>query len=263
MEDLTGKKFGRLSIIEKAFKKDYTQYYKCKCDCGTIKIINGSSIKKGDIVSCGCLRKERFLKFITTHGKTNTRLHTIWNGMKQRCQNKKCKYYKNYGNKGITICDDWSNTFMSFYNWAYENGYADNLTIDRINNRGNYDPYNCRWITIQEQQHNTSLNNVIEINGKKFVLAEVARMAGVADDCIRNRIRLGLKNEELLKPAKYYLQDYVYNLTSPNGIKHNNIMNIREFCKNNNLKFGSLEQNFLKDRKFYKKWKINRVKINK
>ena len=145
-----GDKYGRLTIQEYAGKaKNGSTLVKCICDCGTEKIVRLCSLKKGEIKSCGCFAKELLIKRnktvkYTTHGQSRTRLYTIWCDMKQRCLNKNQKVFKHYGERKISICDEWKNNFNSFYDWAIRNGYADNLTIDRIDVDGNYEPSNCR-----------------------------------------------------------------------------------------------------------------------
>lgn len=148
--DLTGQRFGR--VIAVAFKgtRNGRGYWECLCDCGKSKTFCTRELRAGDITSCGCERKER----ATKHGLYYTREHRIWIGMKSRCSNAKMNNYKWYGGKGIKVCKEWSEDFKTFYEWAHENGYQDNLTIDRIDGNGDYEPKNCRWITIQEQQRN-------------------------------------------------------------------------------------------------------------
>lgn len=173
-----GDKYGRLTIQEYAGKaKNGSTLVKCICDCGTEKIVRLCSLKKGGIKSCGCFAKELLIKRnkdvkYTTHGQSRTRLYTIWCDMKQRCLNKNQKVFKHYGERKISICDEWKNNFNSFYDWAIRNGYADNLTIDRIDVDGNYKPSNCRWATTQQQRRNTRSNVFVEINGVKKVLID-------------------------------------------------------------------------------------------
>ena len=124
----------------------------------TIVIILSNHLKSGKIKSCGCLNKQGNPK----HGLRYTRLYRIWINMKTRCYNKNTNRYKDYGARGITICNEWRNDFMSFYNWSMNNGYDENLTIDRINNDKNYEPSNCRWITVKEQNRNKR-NNIKEV----------------------------------------------------------------------------------------------------
>lgn len=148
--DLTGHHFGNVTAISFVGTKNGRGYWKCKCDCGNTKIFCTRELRAGDVTSCGCNRKSR----ATVHGLYYTREHRIWIGMKNRCTNPNAINYEWYGGKGVTVCKEWSEDFENFYKWAHENGYQDNLTIDRINGNGDYEPTNCRWITIQEQQKN-------------------------------------------------------------------------------------------------------------
>lgn len=161
--DLTGQRFGRLTVLERApnqmvnlksGRKMSVTAWRCKCDCGGEKVIVGSSLKSGYTRSCGCLEKENRVKLLKTHGLTDTRLHRIWSGMKARCNRKTCPAYPNYGGRGITVCSEWEHSFIEFYNWAISHGYRDDLSIDRINNDKGYSPDNCRWATRHEQRIN-------------------------------------------------------------------------------------------------------------
>lgn len=125
----------------------------CKCECGTIKDFWLCDIEKGKIKSCGCLRYKNLSERNTKHGKCGTRIYRIWRGIISRCEIKTATSYENYGGRGISVCKEW-HSFDCFYKWALENGYLDNLTIERINNNGNYEPKNCCWITKSEQSLN-------------------------------------------------------------------------------------------------------------
>ena len=172
--DLSGRRFGRLIVLERAESKNGSTYWKCICDCGTEKEICASHLSSGKIVSCGCLSVERFSKINKTHGMSNTRIYNIWCGMKTRCYDKNCESYKNYGDRGITICREWLDDFMNFYNWAMDNGYSDDLSIDRINVNGNYEPDNCRWSTRKEQSCNTRSTKLFNHNGKAKTLKQIS-----------------------------------------------------------------------------------------
>ena len=151
--ELIGKRFGRLVVIEKDSTSKRTKWI-CQCDCGNIKSIQQCHLKSGATVSCGCYQKEKASEYNTTHGKTGHSLNNRWCAMKQRCYNPKCKSYKNYGARGITVCDEWLNDFDSFYNWSIENGYQEDLELDRIDNDKGYSPDNCRWVKAVTNNHN-------------------------------------------------------------------------------------------------------------
>lgn len=127
-------------------------------------------------------------KQLTKHNKYNSRIYRIWRGMKDRCYNINSKDYKNYGGRGIVVCDEWLNDFMSFYNWSMNNGYDDSLTIDRIDVNGNYEPSNCRWVTQKQQQRNRRNNKLFTYNGEVHYLSEWCELLHLNQNTIYNRI---------------------------------------------------------------------------
>ena len=150
--DITGNKYNMLTVIKfnHSNKKSRKSYWLCKCECGNEKVICGNSLKTGNVKSCGCLLK----RGNTKHGLKHTRLYDILCGMKRRCYNPNQPCYKNYGARGIKVCDEWLNDPKAFYDWSITHGYKDDLTIDRINVNGNYEPSNCKWVSIKEQGRN-------------------------------------------------------------------------------------------------------------
>ena len=177
-KDLTGKKFGRLTVKEKDTKKSKGRnYWICECDCGNIKSIRTDALTCGHTKSCGCLNKETQFKPI--HGMKNTRLYNVWGGMKNRCRNKNSSDYVDYGGRGISYCKEWED-FIPFYNWAIENGYEEGLSIDRVDNNGNYEPSNCRWATTKQQANNRRTNVITEYKGQKFTLKELSEKLDIS-----------------------------------------------------------------------------------
>ena len=178
VKDMTGMTFGRLKVIERADNdKNGNAFWKCKCECGAIVIVNGNSMRRGHTKSCGCLHKDKLIEINTKHGKCNERIYSIWAAMISRCTNEKNAYYINYGGKGIKVCDEWKDS-SKFIEWAYNNGYSDELTIDRIDNKKGYCKENCRWVTRAEQNRNTTRNKYVNYKGEKICLAEAGRILG-------------------------------------------------------------------------------------
>lgn len=159
-ENIQGQRFGRLT----ALRYDHTNKYgnavwECQCDCGQKMFAMTASLKNGNTRSCGCLHREIVSQQRKTHGDAHSRLHRVWQGMNQRCTNPNRKHYEHYGGRGITVCEEWRNSFEAFREWAMANGYNPNAkrgecTLDRIDVNGNYSTENCRWITNAEQQRN-------------------------------------------------------------------------------------------------------------
>ena len=187
--DLTGQRFGRLVVLGFDKKSNDRQYmWLCRCDCGDVVSVRGYSLRSGNTQSCGCLQKETNIKLRQTHGMTKTRVYNIWKSMRQRCSIPSTSGYKYYGGRGIKVCNEWQD-FEPFYKWAISNGYADNLTIDRIDVNGNYEPSNCRWITLKEQQMNTRRNHYITFNGETKTLNEWAEQLGINHTTLLDRLR--------------------------------------------------------------------------
>lgn len=210
MKNLLGQKFGRLTVIalakchtRKSGRKDVM--WECECECGNRTAVRATSLLGGHTQSCGCLWQEAIRDRYLTHGMNDTRLHKVWRGMKTRCYNPNADSYKNYGGRGITICDEWlgENGFQNFYDWAMANGYnpeakRGECTIDRIDNDRGYSPDNCRWVSMVTQIKNQRkpikkgrTTIYYEIDGETHSISEWCKIYDLQYMTVYNRIRRG------------------------------------------------------------------------
>lgn len=195
--DLKGKRFGKLTVIEKAGTNKHRKLmWKCQCDCGNHSIVVGQDLRRGKTSGCGVCIIGHNVK----RGLTSSRIYGIWNGMKNRCSNENTSSYYRYGARGITVCDEWLNNFQSFYDWAMENGYRDDLTIDRIDNDNGYSPDNCRWITMHEQNRNKCNNRKITCRGITKIVADWAIVLGIGKEILAYKLnRSELSEAEVIE----------------------------------------------------------------
>lgn len=200
IQNIIGKKFGKITII------DIDSYNpikcKCKCECGNIKIIGLKDLRSGRTVSCGCFARKKNSEIHTIHGKSHSRLFSIWVNMISRCENKNIDTYNYYGKRGISVCCEWRNDFTKFYEWAVNHGYKDNLTLDRIDNDKNYSPDNCRWATMKEQSNNTRRNRMITYNGETKTLQQWAEKIGLEESTLRSRLNRGWSVDKAIETPK-------------------------------------------------------------
>ena len=198
-QDLTGMKFGRLTVIE---RQGYLYKNKiawlCKCDCGNQKIISVDCLKRGTVKSCGCLHSEKWNEIIKTHGLSNHPLYNVWCSMKRRCNNPKVERYSHYGGRGIKVCNEWENSFEVFYNWAVNNGYKEGLSIDRIDVDGNYCPENCRWADNYTQSINRTDNRKFSYYGNEYTVSELSKMFNIGYQKLYRKLVRGINIEEIL-----------------------------------------------------------------
>lgn len=223
MIDLSNQRFGRLVAIEPAgVSKKGRMMWKCICDCGNTVIANGQYLRRGDTKSCGCRRydtshlepyrhkphRKYNAEYIPCYnGYVKPVLYTVWVSMKDRCYNPQNKFYKIYGGKGIRVCEEWFEDFQAFNDWAVTSGYKRGLSIDRIDNSGDYCPENCRWATPIEQANNKSNSHKITYNGETHTIAEWSRISGLNYSLIKSRIHRGWSVDEIFEtlPGEYPL----------------------------------------------------------
>lgn len=205
--DLTGLKFGKLTAVKYMYsdnskKSKRGRFWLCECECGGYKIANACDLRRGSVTSCGCLRKDNIKKAQEaniTHGMCTgkrSRLYQCYQAMKRRCQ-----YEPNWVNKGINVCKEWQSSPQAFFNWAISNGYQDNLTLDRIDVYGDYEPANCRWISKHDQQLNKTTNHFVTINGITKTISQWSEISGVSAATISKRIEHGFDGTDLIVPT--------------------------------------------------------------
>ena len=199
-KDLTGKRFENIIVVSRAENKNGRVAYLCKCDCGKEFVTLAQHITGGFVKSCGCGNRrkasQRMKSMNTKHGKSGTRLYEIWQNMRRRCNEKNNPCYKNYGARGISFDKSWAD-FSTFEQWAIDNGYSDDLTIDRIDVNKGYFPENCRWVTRKTQGNNKRTNLYITYHGKTKTLAEWADLTNIPYSKLKYRIYKGWDIEKV------------------------------------------------------------------
>lgn len=192
--NMVGEKFNMLTVLEECNERDKYggKVYKCRCDCGNIHYVRGILLRNNVVKSCGCLKHKG------THKKRNTRLYSIWNGIKQRCNNKNNPCYNHYGGRGIKVCNEWLNDFQAFYDWSMSHDYKKGLTIDRIDVNGDYEPCNCRWVDWGIQINNRRNNVYLTYNGKTQTMMQWANELDVPYPRLNMRHQRGWNTHDIL-----------------------------------------------------------------
>lgn len=203
--DLTGKRFGNWTVIEKRPNKGNRIMWLCRCDCGTEREVVSTQLTCGQSTSCGCKRVKSLKEKFTKHGMTDSRLYEIYQGMLKRCYNKNSEAYERYGGSGIVVCNEWlgEQGFEKFEQWALLHGYTESLTLDRYpNQKGNYEPSNCRWATAKEQSNNRKTNVYITRNGETHTMSEWCDILGLNYGLVNSRRQKGWSEDRLFDPPK-------------------------------------------------------------
>ena len=190
--DKIGMKFGRLTVIDVAKpyvspRGEKSKQWLCKCECGNEIVVRGCMLTSGNTQSCGCLRKDVSAKRMYVHGCTHTRLYNIWKLIKSRCLNPNNRRFDRYGGRGITLCEEWMR-YPPFRDWAIENGYDGELSIDRINNDDGYYPHNCRWANMFIQANNKSSNHLLCQGSNQHTMREWSDITGIPYSTLRSRV---------------------------------------------------------------------------
>lgn len=244
--DLTGKRFGRLVARCRSHKdKKNKWHWICDCDCGESIVVPEGDLNFGKYKSCGCLKLEKFVQRTTTHNKTKTRLHRIWTGMKQRCLNPNNNGYKHYGGRGIMICQEWINDFQSFYDWAINNGYSDELSLDRINVNGNYEPNNCRWADEHTQANNKQDTVYVDVNNETHTISEWSELVSLPSNTIGRRVKDGYQGVDIFRIhyTKESNKPFCFRIANKNLQIQDNIYFLTDSLKKRYGRFVGINEN--------------------
>lgn len=251
--DISNQKYGKLTPVEYVGVYKNRSSWLCKCDCGNETIVSATKILSGHTKSCGCLKIKYSIE--------NKRMFQIWCNMHKRCKRNDQRDSKYYFGKGVKVCQDWD-VYENFQSWAFENGYADNLTLDRIDSKGNYEPSNCRWITMAEQQRNKSNCYYVTINGVQKTLSEWAREIGIPRETLRYRVEKNLPVNKLLAKSMAKEQKKEVVQISPTSEVVNKWDSITEAAKDLGVAFNTVNRwisHGVKPRK-YKNYTFKTVK---
>ena len=209
IKDMTGSKFGKLTVIKFAgINKNHLATWECLCECGNVAVVLGNSLRTGNTTSCGCVFKDNSKRWYR-HGDSHNRLHNLWNGMIQRCSDVNSNTYHRYGGRGIKVCDEWL-VYENFRDWAISTGYDafapfGKCSLDRIDNEGNYEPSNCRWVSLSEQAKNKSNSRYFTYRGKTLTIREWSDETGIKYRTLVYRIDNNWDTDRVFKGAKHYI----------------------------------------------------------
>ena len=222
-DDVTGMRFGKLvaqkylGLTQVCADGRKAATWHCLCDCGAEVDVPYRSLKTGHTKSCGCYQIDVQRARKTTHGLSKTRLYKTYLNMRARCNTPSASEYDRYGGRGIQVCSEWEESFEAFYNWSIQNGYSDELTIDRIDNDGPYSPDNCRWTTCAIQNRNKSDVHWFDFHGELLPLTDVATRLGVSPNGIRHHLNRGRSEADIVQyyekrdyPGQYF-QNFIRN----------------------------------------------------
>jgi hypothetical protein len=196
--DRTGHVFGRWTALSRISGQ---RKWLCKCECGTVRAVSTSHLRRGKSRSCGCLERELTSARAATHGMTGSPEHRTWMSMRDRCRNPNAAHFECYGGRGITVCDRWANSFKNFFEDMGPKPSPAH-SIDRIDVNGNYAPENCRWATVKQQRRNTRANTIVSYLGRNVCIAEAAELSGISKHVLSMRIRRGWEDDRLFSPVR-------------------------------------------------------------
>lgn len=205
-----GNRYGKLIVTSRSGSittdaKETRATWNCLCDCGNSVVVAGHYLRSGDVKSCGCLKTgKKEISYNKKHGMCGTRIYRIYSHVVERCTYKTSKHYQKYGARGLLLCDEWldkKDGFNAFMKWSNENGYRDDLTIDRIDNSKGYSPENCRWVDWRTQANNKTNNRIVEYMGERYTLSNLCALLNINRDTLKNRLKAGLKDDELSRVA--------------------------------------------------------------
>lgn len=230
--EMIGKKFNMLTVMEQCESRSKgKRYWLCKCDCGNTAVVNTSNLCSGQVKSCGCIANR---PNNTSHGMSKTVIYQRWISMRARCKNEKTNSFKNYGGKGIKVCTEWEESFEIFMKWSMENGFQEDLTLDRIDPNGNYCPENCRWISIKEQENNRTDNVRYQYKGRELTIPQLSEIYGINKQTLFWRVRKkGMSIAEAIETPIDTSRKQKLSVKHPG---------LAEKCKNAGLKYQTVWQ---------------------
>lgn len=200
--DLTGEQYGKLTVLDIAVDiPGKKKKWLCRCECGNEVVVAGSNLRNGHTTGCKDCAIKKLHKVKIKHDMSKSKLYQVWNGMLNRCENKNTKAYIDYGGRGISVCSEWHDS-ATFFEWALQNGYEEGKQIDRIDNDGNYEPNNCRWVSRQENANNKRNNRRFYYDGKLMTMAEIARANNINYKLFHKHLSKGMSVEEAIRRQK-------------------------------------------------------------